>query len=218
MPLYSIQGPDGRTYSIEGPPGATREQVIQAIQARMQDTPQTVTAPPVPQPEQSGFFRQILDVPVQVSRGMVGGIRMLADVFGAGSSASEALKSADTWLADLLSAQAKNDQRQIAQILKDAEDKGVLDALKLGFQAFLIAPVDTLSQALGSTAPVLIAGLASGPVGALLGTARLGAVAMPAIGAAMGVAGVTLWTLARRHAPHGLAEAMEDFREDQRVA
>ena len=187
MPLYSIQGPDGRTYSIEGPPGATREQVIQAIQARMQDTPQTVTAPPVPQPEQSGFFRQILDVPVQVSRGMVGGIRMLADVFGAGSSASEALKSADTWLADLLSAQAKNDQRQVAQILKDAEDKGVLDQVKAGFQAFLTAPVDTLSQALGSTAPVIIAGLASGPVGALLGTARVGAVAMPAIGAAMGV-------------------------------
>lgn len=190
MPLYSIQGPDGKTYSIEGPPGATREQVIRAIQARMQDTPQTVTAPPIPQPEQSGFFRQILDVPVQVSRGMVGGIRMLADVFGAGSSASEALKSADTWLADLLSAQAKNDQRQVAQILKDAEDKGVLDALKLGFQAFLTAPVDTLSQALGSTAPVIIAGLASGPVGALLGTARLGAVAMPAIGAAMGVGDV----------------------------
>ena len=187
MPLYSIQGPDGRTYSIEGPPGATREQVIQAIQARMQDAPQTVTAPPVPQPEQSGFFRQILDVPVQVSRGMVGGIRMLADVFGAGSSASEALKSADTWLADLLSAQAKNDQRQVAQILKDAEDKGALDQVKAGFQAFLTAPVDTLSQALGSTAPVIIAGLASGPVGALLGTARAGAVAMPAVGAAMGV-------------------------------
>jgi hypothetical protein len=118
---------------------------------------------------------------------MVGGIRMLADVFGAGSSASEALKSADTWLADLLSAQAKNDQRQVAQILKDAEDKGVLDQVKAGFQAFLTAPVDTLSQALGSTAPVVIAGLASGPVGALLGTARVGAVAMPAIGAAMGV-------------------------------
>jgi hypothetical protein len=187
MPLYSIQGPDGKTYSIEGPPGATREQVIQAIQARMQDTPQTFTAPPVPQPEQSGFFRQVLDVPVQVSRGMVGGIRMLADVFGSGSSASEALKSADTWLADLLSAQAKNDQRQVAQILKDAEDKGVLDQVKAGFQAFLTAPVDTLSQALGSTAPVVIAGLASGPVGAVLGTARLGAVAMPAVGAAMGV-------------------------------
>lgn len=187
MPLYSIQGPDGRTYSIEGPPGATREQVIQAIQARMQEPAQTITAPPVPQPEQSGVLRQILDVPLQVARGGVGGIRMLADLFGAGSSASEALRSADTWLADLLSSQAKNDQRRIAEILKEAEDKGVLAQVGAGLRALATAPVDTLAQALGSTAPVIIAGLASGPVGAALGVARAGAVAMPAVGAAMGV-------------------------------
>ena len=187
MPLYSIEGPDGKTYSIEGPPGATREQVIEAIQARMSQPVQAAAAP-VEQPEEkSGFFRQALDLPVQIARGGVGGIRMLADVFGAGTAPSEALKSADTWLADLLSAQSKNDQRQIAKILKDAEDKGVLEQVKAGFQAFLTAPADTLAQALGSTAPVIIAGLASGPVGTLLGTARLGAVAMPAVGAAMGV-------------------------------
>jgi len=38
------------------------------------------------------------------------------------------------------------------------------------------------------------------------------------IGEAIGVTAVSVWTLARRHAPDGLAEAMEDFREDQRVA
>ena len=31
MPIYSIKGPDGKTYSLEGPAGATREQVIQEI-------------------------------------------------------------------------------------------------------------------------------------------------------------------------------------------
>ena len=35
MPTYSIQGPDGKTYSIEGPEGATREQVINAVKARV---------------------------------------------------------------------------------------------------------------------------------------------------------------------------------------
>jgi len=35
MPLYQIQGPDGKTYEIEGPAGATRDQVIQAIMAKM---------------------------------------------------------------------------------------------------------------------------------------------------------------------------------------
>lgn len=39
MPLYSIQGPDGRTYEIEGPEGATREQVIAAIKSRMATQP-----------------------------------------------------------------------------------------------------------------------------------------------------------------------------------
>lgn len=43
MPVYTVQGPDGRTYTIEGPPGATADQlgaVIQSQQAaapRMQD-------------------------------------------------------------------------------------------------------------------------------------------------------------------------------------
>lgn len=32
MPLYSIDGPGGKTYKIEGPENATRDQVIQAIQ------------------------------------------------------------------------------------------------------------------------------------------------------------------------------------------
>ena len=34
------------------------------------------------------------------------------------------------------------------------------------------------------------------------------------IGIALGVSGHSLWSLAQRHAPHGLAEAIEDFRDD----
>lgn len=43
MPLYEITGPDGRVYEIEGPEGATREQVIQAVMAKM----------PAPTPERT---------------------------------------------------------------------------------------------------------------------------------------------------------------------
>jgi len=35
MPLYSIDGPGGKTYKIEGPENATRDQVIQAIQNQL---------------------------------------------------------------------------------------------------------------------------------------------------------------------------------------
>lgn len=34
------------------------------------------------------------------------------------------------------------------------------------------------------------------------------------IGLALGVSGNSLWYTARRHAPHGLAEAIEDFRDE----
>jgi predicted transcriptional regulator len=48
MPIYDIRGPDGKIYSIEGPEGATREQVIAAIKARL--------AAKRPTTEQAGFL------------------------------------------------------------------------------------------------------------------------------------------------------------------
>jgi hypothetical protein len=32
MPVYRVQGPDGRIYRVEGPEGATEEQVLAALQ------------------------------------------------------------------------------------------------------------------------------------------------------------------------------------------
>ena len=31
MPIYSVQGPDGRIYDVEGPAGASEEQIIGAV-------------------------------------------------------------------------------------------------------------------------------------------------------------------------------------------
>ena len=36
MPLYEIQGPDGKLYEIEGPPNATKEQIVAAVQRGLQ--------------------------------------------------------------------------------------------------------------------------------------------------------------------------------------
>jgi len=117
-------------------------------------------------PEKQSAFRQVADVPLGVAKGAVQGVRMLADVFGAGSETSNTIRSAETYLAGLMSAQAKNDQQEIARIMKEAEDKGVLDQVKAGIKAFTIAPVDTLSSALGTAAPVVAASLGAAVLGA----------------------------------------------------
>ena len=123
-------------------------------------------APVAPPPEKQSAFRQIADVPLGIAKGAVQGVRMIADAFGAGSDTSKTIKSAETYLADLMSAQAKNDQQEISRIMKDAEDKGVLDQVKAGIKAFTVAPVDTLSSALGTAAPVIAGALGAKILGA----------------------------------------------------
>jgi hypothetical protein len=138
---------------------------------------------PAQPPEKQSAFRQIADVPLGIAKGAVQGVRMIADAFGAGSDTSRTIKSAETYLADLMSAQAKNDQQEISRIMKDAEDKGVLDQVKAGIKAFTVAPVDTLSSALGTAAPVI-----AGALGAkLLGAGALATTGVSALtGAGMG--------------------------------
>jgi len=55
MPIYTVKGPDGRTYKIQGPPGATADQLGQAI-TQQQDQP---SAQPKPQPESGGFWQGV---------------------------------------------------------------------------------------------------------------------------------------------------------------
>jgi hypothetical protein len=49
----------------------------------------------------------------------------------------------------------------------------------------------------------------------LLAAARAAGMSWERIGQAMGLAGVTLWSLAHRHAPDGLDAALNDFRDDE---
>lgn len=133
--------------------------------------------------EESGFLRQAADVPLSVGKGALTGVRLIADAFGAGSKASEAIKGAEGYLSGLMSAQAKGDEQEIARIMKDAEDKGALEQVKAGLKAFSVAPVDLISQGLGTAAPAVL-GLLGGKV---LGAGALGARAIGAgIGATMG--------------------------------
>ena len=142
-------------------------------------------AAPTPPPSDETFplLRQVADVPLKVGAGVVTGVRMIADAFGADTGVGKTLRGVEDYIADLYSAQSKKDSKEIARIMKDAEDKGALDQVIAGVKAFSVAPVDMLSNALGTAAPAIAAGLATtlGGAPALAATAaRLG------VGAAMG--------------------------------
>ena len=111
--------------------------------------------------EESSTLRQAADLPVGFAKGVASGVRMIADAFGAGSEASKSIKNVEDYLGSLLSAQAIGNQKEVARIMKDAENKGVLEQVKAGFKSFATAPVDTAVQALGTSAPVIIASLGS---------------------------------------------------------
>jgi hypothetical protein len=93
------------------------------------------------------------------------------------------LRGVEDYIADLYSAQSKKDSQEIGRIMKDAEDKGVLDQVIAGAKAFSVAPVDMLSNALGTAAPAIAASLAATLGGAPVLAARA---ATLGIGAMMG--------------------------------
>jgi hypothetical protein len=107
---------------------------------------------------------------LQAGKGLVQGVRMVADAFGAGSDTSKSLKSAENYVANLMSAQSKEDSKEIARIMKEAEDKGALDQVKAAIKAMTVAPVDFIANTLGTAAPAIVASLGAtvlGPVAVL---------------------------------------------------
>ena len=145
-------------------------------------------APAVPvkreeRPEDQSFLRQVADVPLKVGAGLVTGIRMIADAAGADSSTSKTLRGVEDWVADLYSAQSKQDTKEIGRIMEAAKDAGVADQVAAAVKAFSVAPVDMMANALGTAAPAIAAGL----ITTLFGAPVLAATAVGAgVGAAMG--------------------------------
>ena len=124
-------------------------------------------APPAPvkapeaTPEDQSVLRQFADVPLKIGAGAVTGVRLIADAFGADSGVSKNLRGVEDEIAALYSAQSKNDSKEIARIMKEAEDKGILDQLGAAVKAVSVAPVDLIANSLGTAAPAILAGLAT---------------------------------------------------------
>jgi hypothetical protein len=165
-----------------------------------------------PTPEDQSVFRQVADIPLQLQKGTVTGVRLISDAFGANSSVSKNLRSVEDHLASLMSAQSKKDSREMAQIMKDAEDKGIADQVIAGVKALSVAPVDTIVNALGTSGPAIVAGLATtlagAPTAAVLGTTA-------AVGSVMGagtIKGAIYETVAEELIKAGLKPAAAEAR------
>ena len=101
------------------------------------------------------------DILISGGRGVLSGLQSISDAFGVDNKASQAIKGADTYLSELLSAQAKKDDQKIAQVIADAKDKGVWENVKAGLSALSIAPARSTINAFGQAAPFAIAALTS---------------------------------------------------------
>ena len=115
--------------------------------------------------EETSNLRRAADMPVNFAQGVVSGVRAISDAFGADNPISKNLRGVEDYVGSLLSAQAQNNQQEIAKIMEEAKDKGVLDQVKDGFSAFMVAPADVMVQAFGTIIPTLVGGLAGRAIG-----------------------------------------------------
>lgn len=135
--------------------------------------------------EETSVLRRVADQPVNLTQGVVQGVRMMTDVFGADNPVSKNLRGVEDYLGSLLSAKQQDNKKEMARIQKEAEDKGVWEQVKAAGEALTVAPVDVITNIFGTAIPTIATGLFG--VGA---KAVTGIQALPKI-AALTAAGAT---------------------------
>lgn len=182
MPIYSVQGPDGRIYDVEGPAGASEEQILGAVRR------QFLTAPaPAPAKKGSGLG----DIARSFGLGAVGSTGALASAAGADNEAARALGRAGESLQEGFSASRKAELQAQAERMKKAEASGsTLEEIKAGALNVLEAPLQSAAQAVGSFAPLIPTLFLAKPLAALGLGARAIMGVRGAIGGAQGAGSV----------------------------
>jgi len=183
MAIYAVDAPDGMTYQLEAPDGTPPELVSLKFQRDVYPGILRKKNKPAPPEEKQSSLRQVADVPLQVGKGAVSGVRMISDAFGAGSDTSNTIRGVEDYLGGLLSAKSQKNAQEISRIMNDAKDKGVWDQVVAAVRAIGTAPVDLVSNALGTSAPAIIAGL-------LAPEAAIGAAVAAGVGAVIGAGSI----------------------------
>ena len=198
MPRYSIKGPDGKTYSINGPEGASREEVIAAIQQQQQPVASTKELDKLEAPDAT-FGESIKDLGVSALQGVLGAkeaITGIADIptmgiIGRGVAQAEkdlfggTSQDARAKLQEFKSAEAQQEEKEIAATKGFLPTAGA-DLKRPGALAGVIT--ESIPSMLGG------AGIARGVVGSIANVA--GKKAAPLIAGALGEAAITSGSIA----------------------
>jgi hypothetical protein len=127
-------------------------------------------APPEEQKDEYPTLRAIADVPLNFARGAAMSIRNISDAFGANNEFSQNVRGIEDLLGEYMSAQYYKDAKAQREILAKARDQGVLANLQASWEYLKVAPIDTITNLAGASAPYIVASLFGTPVaGAALG-------------------------------------------------
>ena len=135
-----------------------------------------VTAIEETMPEES-FLRPLADPLLNIGAGINDVVKGFSDAFGADNAVSQNLAKNSEWYRSLLSAGAKQDQEEIGRIMQEAEGQGVLAEIGAGLKALSVAPVDLVSQGIGSLIPFI----ATAGVGKAVGLSKAGVVVLQGV-------------------------------------
>ena len=195
MPIYRVQAPDGQIYRVQAPDGATDSQLFGFISSQIgqpsatndfsrMTTEQLEAMPSAPS--------SISDVGRSLGIGVVGGVKSLADVFGAGSDVSKSLGETLTGLQQGMTPARKEEIAKRQELERRAAESGdFFKEAKTFLGGVLEAPLQSAVQGVGSSAPTILASLAALPAGAPAGLALgVGVISRYALGAEIGRAHV----------------------------
>ena len=181
----NVQLPDGRIIQF---PDGTDPAVIKSTSKRFIDNPlaSQTTEELKATPSAS---TSIGDIGRSLGTGLVGGVKSIADVFGAGTDVSEYLGETMQGLQAGLTPERQAEMARRAELMERADKSGsLMEQAKAYLGGVTEAPLQTTVQALGTSAPTIIAGLATLPVSAPAGIAAgVGIISRLAVGAAQGV-------------------------------
>jgi len=124
-----------------------------------------------------------------LSSGVIGGGKSLVDFFGAGTGVSKGLGEAQSYLQESLSPERKAEISRRQELQDRAAKSGSLFQEAKAFVGGVTeAPIQSLAQALGSSAPAIVAGIAALPASAPTALALgVGTIAKLTVGAMQGV-------------------------------